>query len=120
MKRNFPGIHHSWRAARTLGYNVELGRVNSRNRARVLERSFERTIPLCRFANGAVSPRQINDGCLAMQYNDTILPSALLFRTRTRYTLGAHTCLYLVAAYLRLTYFKPYFTLHLCEIILNR
>lgn len=65
-KQDCPEVRHSWRAARTLGYDVELGRVNSRNPS-VLERSLERTIPLCRFVNGAASPWQTSDGCLAMQ-----------------------------------------------------
>jgi len=36
-KRDCPEVHHSWRAARTLGYDVELSRVNSRNQARAGE-----------------------------------------------------------------------------------
>lgn len=56
VKRDFPGIHHSWRAVRTLGYNVELDRVNSRNRARAGEILWKNNTSLSVCKRGCFAP----------------------------------------------------------------
>lgn len=65
-KHDCPRARHSWRTARTLGYDVELGRVNNRNRACWRDPSKEQYL-FVGWQTGLFRPGKQVLGCLAMQ-----------------------------------------------------